>query len=126
MYLNTATVLGNITRKPEIKAMPNGMSVTSMAIATNRVYKDKDGVKQEQTEFHDIVVFGKQAEHCAQYLDTGDQALVIGRLQTRSWEKEGVKKYRTEIVADRVQFGAKKKTEQDKPVETVDEAFDNF
>ena len=98
-------VFGNLTRDPEMKALPSGMNVTSFSIATNRVYNDRDGNKQEQVEYHNITVFGRQAETSAQYLKKGSSAYVEGRLQTRSWEKDGVKHYRTEIVADRVQFG---------------------
>jgi single-strand DNA-binding protein len=85
--------------------LPSGTQVTTFSIATNRVWKDKDGAKQESPEFHNIVVFGRQAETTAQYLKKGSSALIEGRMQTRSWESDGVKKYRTEIVADRVQFG---------------------
>ena len=105
MYLNKAIVYGNLTRDPELKALPSGMQVTSFSLATNRVYKDKEGNKKEQSDFHNIVVFGRQAETAAQYLRKGATAMVEGRMQTRSWEADGVKKYRTEIVADRVQFG---------------------
>lgn len=105
MYLNKALVYGNLTRDPELKSLPSGTQVTTFSIATNRVWKDKDGTKQESPEYHNIVVFGRQAETVAQYLKRGSSALVEGRMQTRSWESDGVKKYRTEIVADRVQFG---------------------
>lgn len=106
MYLNKAIIIGNLTRDPEIKALPSGVKVCSMGVATNRVWKDKNGVKQESADFHNIVIFGRQAETVAQYLKKGSSVLVEGRMQTRSWEsKEGEKKYRTEIVADRVQFG---------------------
>lgn len=106
MYLNKAFVFGNLTRDPELRALPSGMNVCSFSVATNRVYKDRDGKKQEQTDFHNIVVFGRQADTVAQYLKKGSSAFVEGRMQTRSWEgKDGEKKYRTEIVADRVQFG---------------------
>ena len=105
MYLNKALVYGNLTRDPELKSLPSGTQVTTFSIATNRVWKDKEGAKQESPEFHNIVVFGRQAETVAQYLKKGSSALVEGRMQTRSWESDGVKKYRTEIVADRVQFG---------------------
>ena len=105
MYLNKAMVYGNLTRDPELKALPSGMQVCSFSIATNRVYNDRDGKKQEATEFHNVVVFGKQAENSAKYLSKGASAFVEGRLQTRSWDKDGQKQYRTEIVADRVQFG---------------------
>ena len=105
MYINKAMVYGNLTRDPEVKSLPSGMQVCSFSLATNRVYKDKDGKKQESTDYHNIAVFGRQAETCGQYLKKGAGAFVEGRLQTRSWDKDGVKQYRTEIVADRVQFG---------------------
>lgn len=105
MYINKAIVYGNLTRDPEMKALPSGMQVTTFSLATNRVFRDKDGKKQEQTEYHNIVVFGRQAETVSQYLRKGAGAFVEGRMQTRSWEQDGQKKYRTEIVADRVQFG---------------------
>lgn len=117
MYINSATIYGNLTRDPEMKALPSGMSVTNMSVATNRTYNDKDGKKQEETEYHNVVVFGKTAENCAKYLTKGAGVLVEGRLQTRSWEKDGQKQYRTEVVAERVQFGPKgviaNKTEPD-------------
>ena len=107
MYLNKAIIIGNLTRDPEMKQLPSGVSVTTFSLATNRVYKDKDGGKQEQTDYHNIVVFGRQAETVAQYLKKGSMALVEGRIQTRSWDDKetGKKNYRTEIVADRIQFG---------------------
>lgn len=107
MYLNKAMVYGNLTRDPEMRSLPSGMSVTTFALATNRVWKDRDGAKQESTDYHNIVVFGRQAETVAQYLRRGSAAFVEGRMQTRSWDADGVKKYRMEIVADRVQFGPK-------------------
>jgi single-strand DNA-binding protein len=107
MYLSKVFIAGNLTRDPELKALPSGANVASFGMATNRVWKDQNGEKKEATEFHNIVVFGRQADTCAQYLKKGQQALVEGRLQTRSWEKDGQKQYRTEIVADRVQFGSK-------------------
>ncbi|MBY0309787.1 single-stranded DNA-binding protein [Patescibacteria group bacterium] len=105
MYLNKAMVYGNLTRDPEMKALPSGMSICSFSLATNRVYNDRDGKRQEQTDYHNVVVFGKQAETTAKYLTKGSSTYVEGRMQTRSWEKDGQKQYRTEIVADRVQFG---------------------
>jgi single-strand DNA-binding protein len=107
MYLNKAMVYGNLTRDPELKALPSGMNVCSMSIATNRVYNDRDGNRQESTDYHNITVFGKQAENCSKYLFKGSSAYVEGTLRTNSWEKDGVKHYRTEIIADRVQFGPK-------------------
>lgn len=105
MYLNKALIYGNLTRDPELKSLPSGMQVCSFSLATNRVYKDRDGARQESTDYHNIVVFGRQAETSAQYLKKGAGVFVEGRLQTRSWDKDGAKQYRTEIVADRVQFG---------------------
>jgi single-strand DNA-binding protein len=109
MYLNKAIIIGNLTRDPELRSLPSGAPVTTMAVATNRVWKDKEGRKQEDTQYHNVVVFGKQAETAAQYLKKGQSVLVEGRMQTRSWDDKGSgeKKYRTEIVADRVQFGPK-------------------
>lgn len=105
MYINKAMVYGNLTRDPELKSLPSGVQVGTFSLATNRVYKDKEGNKKEQADYHNIVVFGRQAELVAQYLTKGNAAFVEGRMQTRSWEQDGVKKYRTEVVADRVQFG---------------------
>ncbi len=106
MYLNKAIIIGNLTRDPELKSLPSGMQVTSFSVATNRVWKDKNGAKQESTDYHNIVVFGRQAETANQYLKKGASALIEGRIQTRSWDgQDGKKQYRTEIVADRVQFG---------------------
>jgi len=108
MYLNKAIVIGNLTRDPEMKSLPSGIQVTSFSLATNRVWKDKNGAKQESADYHNIVVFGRQAETANQYLKKGNSVLVEGRMQTRSWDTaDGQKKYRTEIVADRVQFGPK-------------------
>ena len=109
MYLNKAIIIGNLTRDPELRSLPSGVPVTTFSLATNRVWKDKDGNKQESTDYHNIVVFGRQAETTAQYLKKGSSALIEGRIQTRSWEgNDGVKKYMTEIVADRVQFGPRR------------------
>ena len=107
MYLNKAFIFGNLTRDPELKSLPSGSSVATFGMATNRVWMDKDRNRQETTEFHNIVIFGKQAETTAQYLRKGSSALVEGRIVTRSWDdkNDGTKKYRTEIVADRIQFG---------------------
>ncbi len=106
MYLNKAILIGNLTRDPELRSLPSGIQVATMGIATNRVWKDKDGSKKEDTQFHNIVVFGRQAETAAQYLRKGSNVMVEGRMQTRSWDAaDGQKKYRTEIVAEKLQFG---------------------
>mgnify|MGYP001558075603 CR=1 FL=1 len=109
MYLNKAILIGNLTRDPELRSLPSGVKVCSFSLATNRVWKDKNGVRQESADYHNVVVFGRQAETVAQYMKKGSSILVEGRMQTRSWEDKtsGEKKYRTEIIADRVQFGAK-------------------
>lgn len=109
MYLNKAILIGNLTRDPELKALPSGSQVASFSVATNRVWKDKNGAKQESVDYHNIVVFGRQAETAAQYLKKGSSVLIEGRMQTRSWDAtDGTKKYRTEVIADRVQFGPRR------------------
>lgn len=106
MYFNKAIIIGNLTRDPELRSLPSGIQVASFSVATNRVWKDKNGVKQESVDYHNVVVFGRQAETTNQYLRKGASVMVEGRMQTRSWDAaDGQKKYRTEIVADRVQFG---------------------
>ncbi|MEK7080108.1 MAG: single-stranded DNA-binding protein [Patescibacteria group bacterium] len=105
MYFNKVFLYGNLTRDPEVKALPSGQSVASFGLATNRTFTNKEGAKQEQTEFHNIVAFGRTAEVMGQYLKKGRPAFIEGRLQTRSWEAEGRKNYRTEIVVDNFQFG---------------------
>lgn len=107
MYLNKVMLIGNLTRDPEMKSLPTGMKVTNFSVATNRVWKDKDGSKKESTEYHNVVVFGRQAETVAQYMKKGNNLMIEGRLQTRSWESDGKKNYRTEIIADNVQFGSR-------------------
>ena len=109
MNLNKVFVLGNLTRDPEIRTLPSGQSVASFGIATNRFFTDKSGQKQQQTEYHNIVLFGKLAEIAKSFLTKGSLALIEGRLQTRSWEdSSGNKRSRTEIVAERIQLGPRK------------------
>jgi single-strand DNA-binding protein len=107
MYLNKAILCANLTRDPETKVLPNGNKICEFSVATNRVYKDAQGNKQEEVQFHNIVIFGKQAETSGQYLKKGQQVLLEGRISTRSWEDKtsGEKKYRTEIIAENIQFG---------------------
>lgn len=102
MDLNRATVLGRLTRDPEIRTTPNGRSVASMSIATNRVWMNQNtGTKEEKVEFHNCVLWGKLAEIAGQYLSKGRRVYVEGRLETRDWTgNDGVKRYRTEIVVD--------------------------
>lgn len=105
MYINKAIVYGNLTRDPEIKALPSGQQVASFSLATNRVWKDKSGVKQESVDYHNIVMFARLAELAGQYLKKGSAVFIEGRMQTRSWDDATGKKYRTEIIADTMQFG---------------------
>ena len=109
MFLNKVMLIGNLTRDPELRSLPSGIKVCSFSLATNRVWKDKNGARQESADYHNVVVFGRQAEIVAQYMKKGSSILVEGRLQTRSWDDKnsGEKKYRTEIIADRTQFGPK-------------------
>ena len=101
MDLNKVMLIGNLTKDPEAKTLVNGQSLSSFSLATNRTWKDTSGVKKEQAEFHNVVVWGKLAEIANQYLKKGKKIYLEGRLQTRSWDDQnGVKKYRTEIVAE--------------------------
>ncbi len=105
MALNKAMIIGNLGRDPELRYTQSGTPVANFSVATNRKWKDKSGQLQEQTEWHRIVVFGRQAETCEKYLKKGRQAYIEGRLQTRDWEdRDGNKRSTTEIVADTVQF----------------------
>jgi single-strand DNA-binding protein len=107
--LNQANIIGNLTRDPEMKVIPSGQTVTTFSVATNRSWKDKSGEKKEEVEYHNIVVWGKLAEICGQYLNKGKKVFVSGNLKTRSWEAtDGSKKSRTEIVAqDMIMLGGK-------------------
>lgn len=100
---NQAIILGNVTKDPELRSTANGQSVVSFSVATNRRWTNKDGQQQEDTEFHNVVAWGKLAEICGQILYKGRKVLVSGRLQTRNWEaQDGSKRFTTEIVADNV------------------------
>lgn len=106
MYINKAFIYGNLTRDPELKSLPSGVPVVSFGLATTRSWKNKDGQKQEDTQFHNVVAFGPMARTIGQYLKKGRAVFVEGRIQTRSWDApDGQKKYRTEIVVDSFQFG---------------------
>jgi len=102
---NKAVIVGRLGRDPELKYTPNGTPICTMSVATDESYKDQSGQVQKKTEWHRVVVWGKQAENVSQYLAKGRAALVEGRLQTRSWDdQQGIKRYVTEIKADRVVF----------------------
>jgi len=108
MNLNKAFVLGNVTRDPEVRSLPSGQQVTNFSIATNRVWKDAQGQKKEEAEFHNIVAFGKLADTISRYVFRGSLILIEGRIKTRNWvNKEGVKQYKTEIIAETMQLGPK-------------------
>lgn len=108
MNINKAIIAGRLTRDPELKVLPSGTNIASFSLATSRRFKGSDGQQREETEYLNIVVFDRQAETCAQYLVKGQVALVEGRIQTRSWDKDdGSKGYKTEIIAEYVQFGPK-------------------
>mgnify|MGYP005867557369 CR=1 FL=1 len=108
MYINKAIIYGNLTRDPELKALPTGNKVCNFSVATNRTWKDADGVRQEAPDYHNVVFYGKPAEVIAQYMKKGSTIMVEGRISTRSWEgQDGKKNYRTEIVGEAFQFGPK-------------------
>ena len=101
MNLNKAMIIGNLTRDPEIRTTPTGQTVASFGVATNRVWTDQSGQKQERVEFHNVVAWGKLAEICGQYLRKGAKVYIEGRLQTNDWVgQDGVKRYKTQIVAE--------------------------
>lgn len=104
--VNKVILIGNLGRDPEMRSLPSGQPVATFSLATNRRWKDRDGQRQEQTEWHNVVVFGRQAEIAGQYLTKGKQIYVEGRIQTRSWDdkQSGEKKYRTEIVCESFQM----------------------
>lgn len=105
MNINKAIVYGRITQDLELKAFNTGVKVLNLSLATNRKYKDSQGQDVDEPEFHNIVCYGKVAETIAQYMKKGSGLYVEGRLKTSSWETDGVKKYKTEIVAEQFQFG---------------------
>jgi single-strand DNA-binding protein len=105
MSVNKVIILGRLGQDPELKYTPSGTAVCNFSLATSESWTDKSGAKQEKTEWHRIVVWGKLAELCNQYLSKGRQAFVEGKLQTRSWDdKDGTKRYSTEVMANTVQF----------------------
>lgn len=109
MYLNKATILGNLTRDPEVKKMPSGTTVANLSIATNSSYTKKGGERVDKVEYHSVIVFGAVAENCGKYLEKGQSVFVDGSLTTRTWEKaDGSKGYKTEIIARSVQFGPRR------------------
>lgn len=102
--VNKVIIIGNLGRDPETRYMPDGGAITNVSVATTDKWKDKNGEMQEKTEWHRVAFFGKLAEIAGEYLKKGSQVYVEGRLQTREWEKDGVKRYTTEIVANQMQM----------------------
>jgi len=125
MNLNKIFLIGRLTRDPETKALPSGQSVTNFGLATDRFFIDKSGQKQQQTEFHNIVTFGRLAEIAAQFLSKGSLVMIEGRLRTRTWQgPNGQSRSRTEIIAERLQLGPKSAAkvappETEKPSEEI-------
>ncbi len=109
MNVNKAIIIGRLTRDPELRTTQSGRQVVSLSVATSFTYKDQSGQKQEKTEFHNVVAWGKQAEIIAQYFTKGQEIYVEGRMETRSWDDKdsGKKMYRTEIIMEKFEFGAK-------------------
>ena len=106
MNLNKVFVLGRLTADPQLRTTPSGQSVTSFSVATNRVWNDKSGSRQEDTEYHNIVAWGRQAEVASQFLVKGSLVLIEGRIRTRSWQdKQGQNRRTTEVISERLQLG---------------------
>lgn len=126
MNLNKAQIIGRLTRDPELKALPSGSKICSFAMATNRVWKNEQGEKQEAVEYHNLVAFGRQAELIAQYVGKGDLFFVEGRMQTRSWEDKdsGKNMYKTEVIVENMQFAPRSGGEDRAPKKNdLDEMF---
>lgn len=136
--VNKAILIGNLGKDPELRHMPNGDAVVNFSVATSDSYKDRDGNKQEKTEWHNVVIYGKLAEIAAQYLKKGSTVYLEGRIQTRKWQKDGVDRYTTEIIANVMQMlggkdsGEKQEQPQQRqqqsaraPAKPLPEAFDD-
>jgi len=99
MSVNKAILIGRLGKDPDVRYTPDGAMVTNFSLATDERWKDKSGEKVQKTEWHNVVSFGKMAEICGNYLEKGALVYIEGRIRTRSWEKDGIKRYTTEIVA---------------------------
>jgi len=122
MNLNIAQVCGRMTKEPEMRTTPNGANVLNFSVATNYTYKNQAGEKVQEAEFHNVVAFGKTAEIIQKWFHKGDEIYIQGRLKTSKWEaKDKTTKYRTDIIAEKFEFGQKAKANQEQKVE---EAFD--
>lgn len=117
--VNAVTLIGRIGRDSELKYTTSGVSIASFSMATNEKYKDKEGNYQEKTEWHNIKMFGKRAEGVSKYLTKGKIVYILGSMQTTSWEKDGVKRYSTDVIANEVKFlGGEKSNTEETPQET--------
>lgn len=124
MNLNKVFLIGNLTRDPEMRTLPSGQPVVNFGLATNRMWKSKDGSSQKQVEFHNIVMFGRLAEIAHQYLKKGAMTMIEGRIQTRTWDgQDGKKNYKTEIIAETMQMGPRRTNDYSgiQPTETTAE-----
>jgi len=121
--INKVLIIGRLGKDPDMRYAPSGTAIASFSVATNHSVKDAEGSWNEQTEWHNVKTFGRQAEFVGEYLKKGRQVFVEGRLQTSSWEDQsGQKKYRTEIIASNVQFiGSKSESEASGPAPAKDE-----
>jgi single-strand DNA-binding protein len=118
MNLNKVLLIGRLTRDPQVKNLPSGKNLCQISLATGRFFTDKEGKKREETEFHDVILFGRLGEIASQYLKKGSLVFIEGRLRTRNWEdNSGNKKSKTEIVAERIQLGPKAPKETLPPIE---------
>ncbi len=129
MNLNKVFIIGNLTADPELKTTPSGQSVMEVRVATNRTWADKTGKRQEQPEFHSVIIWGRQAEIVKQFLTKGSSIFIEGRLQTRNWDdKQGVKHWKTEVICERMQLGPRaaggfpKQAAQEAPADRKQEA----
>jgi single-strand DNA-binding protein len=122
MNLNKVFLIGRLTKDPEIKNLPSGKNLCQISLATDRFFTDKEGKKKQETEFHNVILFGRLAEIASQYLKKGSLVFIEGRLRTRNWEdNSGNKKSRTEIIAERIQLGPKAPKEVLPPIEEKEE-----
>ena len=122
MNLNKVIIIGNVTSDPEIRSTSSGQQVASFSVATNRIWNDKEGQKQTKAEFHNVVAWARLAEIASQYLKKGGLVMIEGRMETRNWEgKDGIRRYRTEIIAERLQLGPRGATTQQEQTEAPKE-----
>lgn len=125
--VNKAIILGYVGQDPELKYTPNGVAVCNISVATTEKWKDSDGNKQERTEWHRVTLWKRQAEIAGEYLSKGSQVYIEGKLQTRSWEKEGQKHYTTEIIASQINLiGGRTANETTAEPEKTDDKEENL